>query len=157
MTAATLLRRIPALTVRQPWTWAVAKGYKPIENRGWTTPYRGPLAIHAAKRWDDDADEALRFVVQTLRAQGSPVPATLQDELPLSGAGVVVAVVDLVDICTDGQAGEQCECGPWAAVGQAHWQLANPRPLAEPFPAKGHLGLWEVDLPVEAAVDGGAA
>lgn len=150
MTTSAVLRRIPALTVRQPWTWAIAKGYKPIENRGWTTPHRGPLAIHAAKRWDDDAGGALRFVVHTLRAQGSPVPNALQEELPLSGTGLVVAVVDLVDICSAGLDGEECECGLWAADGQAHWQLANACPLAEPVPAKGRLGLWDIELEAAA-------
>lgn len=135
------------LSVRQPWSWAIARGFKPVENRTWSTPYRGPLAIHAGQRWDDSGDEALRFVVSTLRAQGSPVPPTLQDELPLSGTGLVVAVVDLVDICGDGVHGE-CDCGPWAATGQMHWRLANARPLAEPVPAKGRLGLWDFDVEV---------
>ncbi len=37
-----------ALTVRQPWAWALMEGGKDIENRKWATTYRGPLAIHAA-------------------------------------------------------------------------------------------------------------
>lgn len=135
-----------ALTVRQPWAWAIAKGHKPIENRGWSTTYRGLLAIHAAKRWDDDHEEALKFVVRTIRAQGSPVPHTLHDELPLSGTGVVVAIVDQVDVCTARLDSHLCTCGPWAAVGQAHWRLANARSLAEPMPAKGRLGLFDIDL-----------
>lgn len=133
------------LSVRQPWAWAIARGFKTIENRTWSTPYWGPLAIHAGQRWDGSGDEALRFVVRTLHAQGHPVPHTLQDELPLSGTGLVVAVVDLVDVCGDGVHGE-CGCGPWAASGQMHWRLANARPLAEPVPARGRLGLFDVDL-----------
>ena len=37
------------LSIRQPWAWLVATGIKPIENRKWTTRYRGPLAIQAAR------------------------------------------------------------------------------------------------------------
>lgn len=37
-----------ALTLRQPWASLVALGVKTIETRGWSTSYRGPLAIHAA-------------------------------------------------------------------------------------------------------------
>lgn len=134
-----------ALSVRQPWAWAIAKGYKPVENRTWSTQYRGPLAIHAGQRWDDSGDEALRFGVHTLRAQGHPVPHILKDELPLSGTGVVIATVDLVDICGDGVHGI-CECGPWAASGQMHWRLENARPLANPLAAKGRLGVFDVNL-----------
>jgi len=39
-----------ALTLTQPWATLVAIGAKKIETRSWSTPYRGPLAIHAAKR-----------------------------------------------------------------------------------------------------------
>jgi len=39
-----------ALSLWQPWASAIALGSKRIETRGWATSYRGPLAIHAAKR-----------------------------------------------------------------------------------------------------------
>ncbi len=37
------------LTLHQPWASLVALGVKTIETRSWSTQYRGPLAIHAAK------------------------------------------------------------------------------------------------------------
>lgn len=37
------------LTLTQPWATLVAIGAKKIETRSWSTSYRGPLAIHAAK------------------------------------------------------------------------------------------------------------
>ena len=43
-----------ALSVRQPWAWAIVAGWKPIENRTWATDYRGPLLIHAGRREDPD-------------------------------------------------------------------------------------------------------
>lgn len=39
-----------ALSLRQPWASLVTIGVKTIETRSWATKYRGPLAIHAAKR-----------------------------------------------------------------------------------------------------------
>lgn len=39
-----------AISLHQPWASAVACGSKLIETRSWKTSYRGPLAIHAAKR-----------------------------------------------------------------------------------------------------------
>jgi hypothetical protein len=39
-----------AISLHQPWASAVALGAKTIETRHWPTDYRGPIAIHAAKR-----------------------------------------------------------------------------------------------------------
>jgi hypothetical protein len=39
-----------ALSLWQPHAEAIALGLKPFETRGWATEYRGPLAIHAAKK-----------------------------------------------------------------------------------------------------------
>lgn len=138
-----------ALTVRQPWCWAIARGFKTVENRTWATQYRGPLAIHASQAWDTHPD-AIRIVKDTMRAQGIQPVGSIRDDYPLSRISVVVAVVDLVDICSAGLGGEECECGLWAADGQAHWQLANACPLAEPVPAKGRLGLWDIELEAAA-------
>ncbi len=42
-----------ALTIRQPWAWAIAVAGKDVENRSWQTSHRGLLAIHAGKGEDD--------------------------------------------------------------------------------------------------------
>lgn len=39
----------PALSLRQPWLWAIFDLGKDIENRRWNTRYRGPIWLHAAK------------------------------------------------------------------------------------------------------------
>jgi hypothetical protein len=141
---------VKTLTVRQPWAWAIARGHKLIENRPRATSHRGPLAIHSGKQWDDSGVEALRSVVHTIRAQGGTHPPVLAGD-PLAGAGLVLAVVDLVDVCTAALRGEACDCGPWAMPRAAHWQFANARPLAEPFPARGALYLWDCDAPALTA------
>jgi hypothetical protein len=38
-----------ALSVCQPWAWAIVHGIKTIENRSRPTRHRGPLVIHASK------------------------------------------------------------------------------------------------------------
>lgn len=62
--------RNPALTVRQPYAWLIVMGIKPIENRTWSTQYRGPLLIHAAIKPHDDSIEAIerRYRVKIDRA-----------------------------------------------------------------------------------------
>ncbi|MGN6422004.1 MAG: hypothetical protein ACTHLA_01705 [Asticcacaulis sp.] len=42
-----------ALSIRQPWIWAMLNMDKRIENRMWLTNKRGPIALHAAKGMKD--------------------------------------------------------------------------------------------------------
>lgn len=139
------------LTVRQPWAWAIAAGYKTIENRTWTTGHRGKLGIHSSARWDDDREDAVRFIRDTAREQGHTLPNTLKDAWPLPAAGYVLAVADLVGVCdvTLDRPDRACDCGPWAIPGQAHWRLDFVRRLDIPIEAKGRLGLWELDFTLE--------
>lgn len=113
-----------ALTVHQPWAWAIAHGHKTVENRPWTTSYRGPLAVHAGRRHDPRA-------VAVFERAGVAMP----DDMP---RGVIVAVVDLVDVVDD-------HPSPWSFVEHRHWLLANVRRLDRPVPARGRLGLWALD------------
>src|SRR5262249_60753072 len=39
-----------ALSVPQPWAWAIARGHKTHLNHAANTSYRGPLAIYASCR-----------------------------------------------------------------------------------------------------------
>lgn len=147
---ATLTRPIKALTVRQPWAWAIARGHKLIENRPKRTNHRGPLAIHSGLKPDDHGDDALRFVRDAIRAQGGTYPKRLADDQPYCGGGLVLATVDLVEVCVAALSGASCECGPWAMPRAAHWRFENVRPLDKPVSATGALYLWDVEIPEEA-------
>ncbi len=46
-----------ALSIQQPWAWLIVAGFKDIENRSWRTSYRGPVLIHAGKKYDGDRDD----------------------------------------------------------------------------------------------------
>jgi hypothetical protein len=131
---------VKALTIRQPWAWAIAAGHKPVENRSWTTSYRGPLAIHAGKGIDR---HALPFVRELLAPLGVD-PTELEQPLI---RGAVIATAELVDVCARAANGDTCDCGPWAEPGQFHWRLANVQRLAEPVPVTGRLGLWSWSQP----------
>jgi hypothetical protein len=130
---------VKALTIRQPWAWAIARGHKTIENRTWATSYRGPLAIHAAKKPDDG--DALSFVLRYARLDSTEA---FHGDRPTSDRGRIVAVADLVDICTRSLSAEHCGCGVWAMWGHAHWKLGNVR-LVDGPEISGRLGLWEWD------------
>ncbi|SDF98748.1 hypothetical protein SAMN04487781_3200 [Cellulosimicrobium cellulans] len=128
-----------AITVRQPWAWAIAHAGKDVENRtrNLAGTYRGPLAIHAGLTAATDAQAWW----------------PLSDLVPLGALrnrGVFVAVVDLVDVHPVGAEPRDGWCSTWALGTGHHLVLANPRPLAEPVPARGRLGLW-TPTPTQAA------
>lgn len=79
-----------AISLWQPWASAVVLKSKRIETRSWSTPYRGWLAIHAAKRMPTASEAAL---YATPLWQGALHGAALK-ELPF---GAVVGYCKLVD------------------------------------------------------------
>jgi len=117
-----------ALSVRQPWASLIMLGIKPVENRGWSTLYRGPLMIHASRRHDHDANVSLA-----------------PDQLVY---GAVFGIVDLIDIVTEHPS--TFFTGPFG------WVLINPRRIA-PIPLRGRLRLFDVDLPDDLDVMRGRA
>lgn len=116
-----------ALTVRQPWASLIIEGTKDVECRSWSHAHRGPLLIHSGQRIDRDALEA---------GIGRPGLPT----------GVILGVVDLVDIVAEHHS-------KWAEPGYSrYFVLENPRPLAEPVPYNGQLGLYDVPDDLVAAL-----
>lgn len=129
-----------AISLTQPWATLVAIGAKRIETRSWRTPYRGQLAIHAAKTFPTDARS---------RCHQEPIKATLMAsgieslaDLPL---GAVVAVGHLVD-CVPTESLTSISRVERAfgdyTPGRFGWLFEGVEPLPEPIPARGALGLW---------------
>ncbi len=133
-----------ALSLTQPWASLVCLGVKKIETRSWQTPYRGQLAIHAAKGFPKDAramclKEPFKRV---LMAAGIESVA----DLPL---GALLATVQLLDCIPTGKVRSQISSEEYAfgdySAGRFAWILEDVQPLAVPVPAKGALGLWTLD------------
>jgi len=45
---------LKALSINQPWAWAIVYAGKDIENRVWKTNFRGDFFIHAGKKFDNN-------------------------------------------------------------------------------------------------------
>lgn len=129
-----------ALSVRQPWAWAIVHGGKDVENRVQAWSYRGPLAIHAGLahfEQDNLAATAHRA------AHGTETPTELK-------YGGIIGVVDLVGVHVSWRApgGRRCCDSVWAQYAEGptkpvvHLRVKNPRPLPRPVTARGQLGLW---------------
>ena len=160
----------PVLTVRPPWSWAIAHGGKRIENRSWDLKYRGPLWLHsgARSRWDPAGGHSplvragWDWYVRNLPDwPGLPATdVTLGRRTTLMPFGAVIAAVQVIG-CHHSSRCQQPPatryslptfCSPWALQEQYHVELSAVRPLPEPVPCKGALGLWRLPDDVEKAV-----
>lgn len=122
---------VKALSIRQPWAWLIVHGFKDVENRSWSTQFRGLLLVHAGRTLDPRA----AYAVELARSRGIAVPEV--DDLP---RGAIVGCVQVVD-CVTAHTSPWFE-GPYAFV------LGNARPL-DPTPMRGMLGLFEAPYMLE--------
>jgi hypothetical protein len=127
------------LTVRQPWAWFIAQGLKTIENRGRPTPYRGVLAIHAAKTIRvAECRSLLRWALHLGWITEEQAPTI--DELRAQ-AGRIVAVARLVGVVP----AEKMPVGaPWV-MGRGDpdaccWMLEDAVALEQPLLCAGRQG-----------------
>ena len=146
------------LTLLQPWATLVALEAKRIETRSWYTTYRGPLAIHAARRMSAAAislcwEAPFRTALETGGYRAGDGPATNPFGLPLGAVIAVVTLLDVQSICLENQPAEpEFSFGDYTP-GRFAWILSDVHRLTAPVPARGRLGLWEwtpPDLRVEA-------
>jgi ASCH domain len=100
----------------------IIMGIKDVENRSWSTRYRGRLAIHAGKTID--------------RAALAEHRALLPPDIP---AGFILGTVELKDVVKG-------HPSRWALPGQYHWLLADPQRFDSPVPVIGKQGLWTWEL-----------
>lgn len=157
------------LTVRQPWAWAIFHAGKTVENRQTNVAgtYRGPIAIHVAKEYSNG------WASPQLASVMNGHPGRWDETQPWrDNLGQIIGVVDLVDVhrVVEGTARAHCEttaeptqdaesgaCSQWAELGALHLVLANPRPLAEPIPYRGMLGLRTLDPDIAARIEAAIA
>jgi hypothetical protein len=115
-----------AISIQQPWAWAIFNG-KPVENRTWSTSYRGPLLIHAGKKFDKAGWE------EFLSIWNSASPLGVGQDVVVCGG--FIGIVDMVD-CV------QKHDSPWF-FGPRGFVFANPRRI-EFLPYRGKLGIFDV-------------
>ena len=134
-----------ALTVQNPWAWAIVSGGKDVENRTQRWKYRGPLAIHAGMRFSERGGDS-ELIHAAWYRHGSR--GFLPDNPGSFTYGAILGVVDLVDV----HPSAGC-CAPWGESAYVehggrtrrqivHLVLENARVLPEPIPCRGALGLW---------------
>lgn len=122
-----------AITLHEPWASLVAHGLKRVETRSWSTSHRGPLAIHAAVKWDRGQREAWALWAREYPQLG---PAELAPR------GAVVARARLVEVrlmtadLIEEQTALELSAGDWQP-GRFAWVLEDVERLAVPVPVDG--------------------
>ena len=135
-----MISHIKALSVRQPWAWAIIGLQKNIENRTWRRRYVGPVLIHAGGglRKADIADfqatiDGAPELQAILAAAGGLDLDRLREE-----TGGIVGIAEITGCVRQ-------SASPWF-FGPYGFTLANAKPL--PFQAcKGALGFFDPALP----------
>lgn len=154
-----------AISLWQPWATLVAVGAKKFETRHWATTYRGPIAIHAARKVSPEgcalvdelyAEHDEQFF-KLVEARDECMSTKFHGGLALP-VGCVVAIAKLVcvhrteTLPCNGLVDERERRFGNFAPGRYAWQLIDINPLDPPAPAKGAQGLFE--LPAGWLVEG---
>lgn len=119
---------VKAISIQQPWAWAIVHAGKDIENRTWSTAYRGDVAVHATR-------------MQKGYRLPPGVAAPTEQELTL---GAVIGLVEIVDVVM-----RSSSC--WF-TGPLGFVLRNPRPLVQPIRCPGNQRIWELPRSIASAI-----
>jgi len=116
-----------ALSIQQPWAYAILHSGKDIENRNWHTNIRGRVLIHAGKKIDKEG-------IDFLECENSVL---IKPEMLITGG--VIGSVEIADCVTSSSS-------KWF-FGKYGFVLKNP--IILPFiPCRGQLGFFEVSTGV---------
>lgn len=119
----------PALTIRQPWAWAIMAGLKRYENRTWKTRKLGPMIVHAAAGRAGVAGDVL-----WLREHGIDCPdANALDYGCIVGLVRVAGCLDVGEVESD-----------LFREGPVCWVLEGPQKLSRPVMYRGQQGVFRV-------------
>lgn len=139
-----------ALSLSRPWTTAVERHGKRVENRTRWAPHPHltsrarrivgeTIALHSSGTYDGQGAVAIQRITGILYGP---------KDTPIKAVTSVVKVAGLLlpgDVCPDGQEA-------WY-FGSLAFLLDDVRPLAHPVPIAGGLGLWNLPAEVLARVE----
>jgi hypothetical protein len=148
------------LTLTQPWATLIALGEKRIETRSWSTNYRGPVAIHAAKGLAEPVcnEDGLRYFVdshpfgEALGRHGITVAEQLPRAAVLATAHLLACLPtarlgtlmrELPELADFEPAEHERAFGNYEP-GRYAWLFTDLSVFSEPIPYRGAQGLWEV-------------
>ena len=118
-----------AITIWQPWAWLIVNGFKDIENRNWPPNFRGPIAIHAGKKFDPHWIDLDTYETSRMIKKNIPI-----DGLQYGG---IIGTAETVDCISESDS-------VWFA-GEFGFVLKNATPC-EVIPMRGQQMIWKINL-----------
>ncbi|WP_254011620.1 hypothetical protein [Limnofasciculus baicalensis] len=131
---------LTALSIPQPWAWAIIHGNRKAENRLQHLRYRGDLIIHSSKTVKREEFNAAR---DFLSSKGVVVP-----NRKYLSFGSIIGRVYVADFHHDSNYIQFIPQGR-----SLYSQLKNPVRFIPPIPFSGRQGLFKVSLPEEYGPD----
>ena len=159
-----------AISLWQPYATLLAGGAKSVETRGWHMSHRGPLLVHAAKKWDGRLADLCRG--EPFRSALERCGCSSATALPFGAIVGVVEVVDCVPVervevdCTglvNGFLHEETDGTKWLTIDATERAFGdytarryailcrNERAFREPVPYRGQQMVFDVDPALVAA------
>lgn len=124
---------VPALSIRQPWAFAILNLGKDVENRTWSTEFRGRVLVHGSKTCtQQEYLDAKEFILDAIEPKYRGVGIVFPGWKNMQQGGIIgeAEIVDCVSASSS----------PWF-VGPFGFVLRNVKPL--PFtPCAGRLGFF---------------
>lgn len=155
---------LAALTIRQPFAWAIAIGAKPVENRDWPPPawlFGRSLAIHAGRQYDELGAQELAANLQALGLPAAPPPPAQLVQGAIVAVVTVVGAIETEASYTEDDLGvrvlrrkkvlgdvslqqaDELVASPWAS-GPWLWVLRQVVRIDPPVPCRGLQRIWHV-------------
>ncbi len=132
-----------ALTLIQPWATLILTGQKVYETRSWVVPHRGPLLIHAGKKYGPHIDlicakEPFQSILKTLGF-------TDLTQLPRSAllGKVTLESIHKAEDVREAISDQEKAFGDFRN-GRYAWKLSDPVIFEEPIPYSGKMKLFDV-------------
>ena len=156
-----------ALTLYQPWATLVAIQAKRIETRSWKTDYRGPLVIHASKKFSAEAADLCKdspffealfplFGRVNRDEYGGKDAWIMVENIPTGCILATCRLLNVIEIPDIRRAyphwgtfylppdEPELNFGDYIP-GRYAWLLEKVEVLKTTIPCRGSLGLWECD------------
>ena len=164
-----------ALSVRQPWGWAIVATYKPVENRSWKPPATAigkTIAIHASTSTSDLTEE-----ISTYLANIHPLihadlwgPVDKDNAIGIFQFGGLIGTAQIAGYeffnpndpiesrrrIDDAAKSLGCHlivpASRWANADMYCWLLRNAVQFRETIPCAGKLNLWSLSPALQARI-----
>lgn len=122
------------ISIRQPWAWLIAAGYKDIENRSWATKFRRECFIHASAGMTKA--EYFECVEIALKINPKLSNRIMPGYADLKRGGII-GKCEICDVVTHSDS-------PWF-FGPVGWRVRNAIQFSQLHPLKGQLSFFDVD------------